>query len=320
MSNVLILGGTGFVGRSVCARLVARAGAAGGCVAVATRRAASAKQLQLLPTVEVIQADVHDPAQLGNLVKGRDAVVNLVAVLHGSDTQFRQVHVSLPRKLAQACLENGVRRLVHVSALGVALGDAAPSRYLRSKAAGETMLKAARLDLTLLRPSVIFGQEDRFLNLLAQLQAVVPILPLASANARFQPVWVEDVAAAIAHCLADPTTIGLTLECTGPSVHTLAELAALAGRWSGHERPVLALPAGLARLQALAMECLPGTPLMSRDNLDSMRVPSVASGLLPGLERLGIRASDMQSVVPIYLGSAHGVARLEALRARARRI
>ncbi len=318
MANVLVLGGTGFVGHSVCAHLVERAGAANGCVAVPTRRAAHARQLQLLPLVEVVQADVHDPAQLRRLVKGRDVVINLVAILHGSEDEFRRVHVELPRKLAQVCHETGVRRLIHVSALGV--GDAAPSRYLRSKAAGEAVLKAARLDLTVLRPSVIFGQGDRFLNLFATLQAVLPVLPLAGANARFQPVWVEDVAEAIVNCVDDPKTIGLTLECTGPTVHTLAELATMAGRWSGHERRVLALPQGLARLQAFSMECLPGPTLMSRDNLDSMRVPSVASGTLPGLERLGIRASPLDVVVPQYLAAAQGVARLDPLRARARRI
>ncbi len=317
MSNVLVLGGTGFVGRSVCARLVERAGAADGCVTVATRRTANAKPLQLLPTLQVIQADIHNTAELGRLVRGCDAVVNLVAILHGSEAQFQQVHVALPRKLTQVCLENGVRRIVHVSALGVA--DTAPSRYLRSKAAGETLLKAARLETTLLRPSVIFGERDRFLNLFATLQALLPVLPLAGADARFQPVWVEDVAAAIVKCVDDPTTIGMTLECVGPDVHTLGELAALAGQWSGHPRRVLALPAGLGRLQALAMECLPGTPLMSRDNLDSMRVASVASGQLPGLERLGIRASALDAVVPQYLGAGRGVARLNLLRARARR-
>ncbi len=318
MTNVLVLGGTGFVGQSVCAHLVERAGGANGCVAVPTRRAAHARPLQLLPLVDVVQADVHDPAQLRRLVKGRDGVINLVAILHGGEEEFRRVHVELPRKLAQACHEAGVRRLIHVSALGVS--DTAPSRYLRSKAAGEAVLKAAKLDLTVLRPSVIFGQGDRFLNLFAELQAVLPVLPLAGASARFQPVWVEDVAAAIVHCIDDPKTIGLTLECTGPTVHTLAELAAMAGRWSGHERRVLGLPQGLARLQALAMECLPGPTLMSRDNLDSMRVPSVASAILPGLERLGIRASALDAVVPGYLAAAQGKARLDPWRARARRI
>ena len=318
MSNVLVLGGTGFVGRSVCARLVTRAGAASGQVAVVTRRASAAKHIQLLPTVEVIEADVHDPAQLNRLVEGRAVVVNLVAILHGSEAEFQRVHVELPRKLAQACVDNGVLRVVHVSAIGAS--ETAPSRYLRSKAAGEAVLKAARLDLTLLRPSVIFGEGDHFLNLFAQLQAILPLFPLAGATARFQPVWVEDVAAAVQHCVDDPKTSGMTLECVGPSVHTLGELVALAGRWSGHARPVLALPAPLARLQAWAMECLPGTPLMSRDNLDSMRVPSVATDQWPGLERLGIRASAMEAIVPLYLGASQGLARLDPLRAKARRI
>ncbi len=318
MSNILVLGGTGFVGRSLCARLVARSGGAAGCIAVATRRAAHARQIQLLPTLEVIEADVHSQAELSRLVKGRDAVVNLVAILHGSEARFHEAHVALPRKLAQACAANGVRRLVHVSALGASEG--APSRYLRSKAAGETQLKAARLDLTLLRPSVIFGEGDRFLNLFAQLQAVFPVLPLAGADARFQPVWVEDVAAAIVNCLDDPGTIGLTLECAGPDVQTLAELARLAGRWSGHERRIVPLPPSLARLQATLMELLPGTPLMSRDNLDSMRVPSVASGQLPGLSHVGIRASALDAVVPLYLAAGQGVARLDPLRSRARRV
>jgi NADH dehydrogenase len=318
MFNILVLGGSGFVGRSVCASLVARAGAAAGCVAVPTRRVANARHVQLLPTVEVIEADVHDPEQLGRLVAGRDAVVSLVGILHGSEAEFQHVHVELPRKLAQACADAGVRRVIHVSALGAA--DTAPSRYLRSKAAGELALKGARLDLTLLRPSVVYGEGDRFLNLLADLQAVLPVLPLAGATARFQPVWVEDVACAVQRCIDDPKTIGLTIECVGPQQHTLAELAEFAGRWSGHRRSIVPLPAGLARLQARLMECLPGTPLMSRDNLDSMRVASVASGQWPTLERLGIQARALEAVAPFYLGRGDGVARLDALRARARRV
>jgi len=317
MSKVLVLGGTGFVGRSVCARLVTRSGGAGDAVTVATRRVPHARRLQLLPTVDVVRADPHDAAQLAGLVRGCDAVVSLIGILHGSPAEFQRVHVELPRSLARACGAAGVRRVVHLSAIGA--DAAAPSNYLRSKAAGEAALKAARLDLTLLRSSVIFGEGDRFLNLLAKLQALSPVLPLGGANARFQPVWVEDVAAAVVHCLADPKTIGQTFECTGPTVYTLAELAALAGRWSGHARPILGLPGPLARCQAWLLEHLPGPTLMSRDNVDSMLVASVASGRLPGLERLGIRASALEAIAPAYLGADQGVARLDPLRARARR-
>jgi uncharacterized protein YbjT (DUF2867 family) len=317
--RVAILGGTGFLGRSLCRRLV-RAGDGGGSLqlVVPTRRAMHANAVRLLPGVEVRVADVHDDTALVRTLAGCDAVVNLVAILHGNLAEFDHVHVSLPQRLARTCRSVGVRRVVQVSALGVGGGNE-PSNYLRTKAAGETALKVASLDLTLLRPSVMFGAEDRFLNLFARLQAVFPVMPLAGADARFQPVWVEDVAEAIVRCLDDASTIGQTIECAGPEVFTLAELVRMAGRWSGHERPVLPLPMALARMQALMMEWLPGSPLMSRDNLDSMRLPNVASGKLPGLASLGIAPSALAAVAPGYLGRRDGRTRLDALRAAARR-
>lgn len=317
IDDILVLGGTGFVGRSVCEKLVERSGGAGGRIVVPTRHIAHARDLQMLPTLQPVQADVHDDAQLAQLVAGRGAVINLVAVLQGDERRFQHVHVELPTRLARACQAAGVKRLVHVSALGV--GANAPSLYLRSKAAGEAALAAAGLDLTVLRPSVIFGAHDKLLNVFAALQGVAPFVPLAGADSRYQPVWVDDVAAAIVRCLDDPATIGRTYECTGPDVYTLRELVRAAGRWSGHVRPVFALPGGLARLQALLMEMLPGEPLMSRDNLASMQVPSVATGTLPGLDALGIRATALDAIAPQYLGRGQGPARLDAWRARARR-
>jgi uncharacterized protein YbjT (DUF2867 family) len=278
---------------------------------------ARARRLQLLPTVEVAQGDVHDDASLSRMLRDSDAVINLVGVLHGSEREFERVHVELPQRLAAACRVAGVRRVVHVSALGAAAD--APSRYLRSKARGEVALASAGLELTVLRPSVMFGAEDRFLKLFASLQSIFPVVPLAGAEARFQPVWVEDVSRAIVRCLDDRSTIGETIECCGPQQYTLRELVEAAGAWSGKPRPVLALPAALGRLQALAMELLPGPPLLSRDNLDSMRVPSVASGRLPGLDRLGIAPTPLEAVAPFYLGGLAGEARLEAWRSRARR-
>ena len=326
MNRILMLGGTGFVGRALCNKLVEHSGGAGQTVAVPTRGPARAKHLQLLPSVELVRGDVHDEAQLCRLVQGADAVVNLVAILHGSEAAFQRVHVDLPRKLAAACQAANVRRVVHVSALGIGRGigigagaggsaRAEPSRYLRSKAAGEAVLRAAGLDLTVLRPSVIFGEHDRFLNLFASLQAVFPVVPLGGAQARFQPVWVQDVATAIVTCLASPQTIGQIVECAGPGVFSLRQIVECAGRWSGHPRPVISLPDALARAQALMMECLPGEPLMSRDNLDSMRAPNVAGGTLPGLAALGITPASLESVAPGYLAAGQGIARLDRWRA-----
>jgi uncharacterized protein YbjT (DUF2867 family) len=317
LRNILILGATGFVGRSVCEKLVERSGGADGRIRVATRRFGGARHLQLLPTVEIACGDVHDEATLSRMLRDTDVVINLVAILHGSEAEFERVHVRLPARLAAACSSAGVRRIVHISALGAAID--APSRYQRSKARGEQALKSSGLDVTVLRPSVIFGERDRFLNLFATLQSVMPVLPLASANARFQPVWVDDVASAVVRSIDDPGTIGLTIECCGPRVYALEELARAAGEWSGARRPIFGLPSVLGRLQAFVLEMLPGKSLMSRDNLDSMRIANVASGKLPGLERLGIEPTPLEAVAPRYLGHVSGEARLEAWRARARR-
>lgn len=310
MNRIVVFGGSGFVGRALCRRLAASAPACR--VVVPTRRLAHAQALRPLPTVDILQADVNDAAALPALLAGADAVVNLVAILHGRPADFEQAHVALPRHLVAACRSAGVRRLLHVSALGVAAE--APSQYLRSKARGEQVLRDSGLALTLLRPSVIFGAEDRFLNLFARLQRLAPVLPLAGSSARFQPVWVEDVAEALVQGLARP--VPPLIECAGPQVFTLSELVRLAGRWAGHERPQIPLPEGLGRLQAALMEWAPGPTLMSRDNVDSMRVPNVASGTLPGLAALGITPASIDAVMPALLAGRGGRSHLDGLRAR----
>lgn len=300
MKNILLLGGTGFVGRHVAeklARLQWR-------VTVPTRRRANARHLQTLPLLEVVEADVHDEVALTQLVKGHDAVVNLVAILHGTEAAFQKAHVALPMKLARACSAVGVSRLVHISALGADANG--PSLYQRSKAAGEQTLLSAGLQLSVLRPSVIFGAEDKFLNLFARLQQVFPVMPLAGSATRFQPVWVEDVASAVLRCLQNDTTIGQTYEVCGPDVFSLKELVQLAGRLGGANggqgRRVLPLPLWAGRLQALLMELAPGEPLMSRDNLASLQVDNIASGQLPGLAALGLTPESLHAVAPSYLG------------------
>ena len=301
MKKILILGGTGFVGRHLCEKLAALP-----CrVTVVTRRRRNAQHLQMLPIVDIVEIAGHDSASLTPLLASHDAVVNLIAILHGTEEAFEKAHVQLPLELARACAAVGQRRIVHVSALGASAN--APSMYLRSKARGEAVLQDAALDVSMLRPSVIFGAEDKFLNTFASLQQFIPVIPLAGSDARFQPVWVEDVATALVRCLEDKTTIGKTYEACGPEVFTLKQLVQLAGRYSGVNhgagRPVFGLPDALARVQAWLMELAPGEPLMSRDNLDSMKADNVASGQLPGLDALGIAASALSAVAPFYLGA-----------------
>ncbi len=317
MKKVLVLGGTGFVGRHVCEKLQRR----GWHITVPTRQPGKANAVLPLPRVTVLEADVHDTRQLLRLMDGQDAVVNLVAILHGDEAAFERVHVELPLAIAEACLADAACRLVHVSALGASPDG--PSMYQRSKARGEEVLRASGLALTLLRPSVVFGRGDRFLNLFARLQRLAPVMPLAGADARLQPVWVEDVAEAIAVCLDDSalgrTSIGRTIECAGPEVLSLRELVRLAGRLGSRERPVIPLPMAVGRWQAALLELLPGEPLMSRDNLASLAVPNVASGDLPGLDSLGIAPASVHAIAPSYLGERNARSQLLHLRQRARR-
>lgn len=315
--RVLVLGGSGFVGRHVCEKLARL----GWQITVPTRRAVNAAGVQSLPGLTVIEASVHKEADLARLMPGHDAVVNLVAVLHGNEERFESVHVDLPGKIASAMKKAGVQRLVHISALGA--DPQGPSMYQRSKARGETVLHNAGLQLTVLRPSVIFGAEDKFLNLFADLQAIAPFMPLACSGTRFAPVWVADVASAVAVCLQKPDTIGQTYELCGPDVLTLGELVKRSGQWAGvnhgRGRPVIGLPMWMGWLQAAAMELAPGEPLMSRDNLASMKVDNVATGQLPDLSDLGISAASAAGVAPSYLGHRGPRSRMNGWRERAGR-
>jgi NADH dehydrogenase len=313
MNRIVVLGGTGFVGAALCEQLVRAFG--GARIVVPTRRARFGLPIASLPGVELVTADVMQPNTLHRLLLRADAVVNLVAILHGSRRAFEHVHVALPQALARAAHELHVPRLVHVSALAASAD--APSQYLRTKAAGEAALRAVESPAaTILQPSVIFGARDRFLNLFARLQRLAPVFPLAGADARFQPVWVNDVASAIVRCLQDPATAGQIYECCGPRAYTLAELVQLAGQLSGHPRPVWPLPLAVGRVQAALMALMPGEPLMSSDNLDSMRVASVATPGASGLAELGIAPAALEAVAPLYLSPGQGEARFDHWRAQ----
>jgi NADH dehydrogenase len=294
--RVVVVGGSGFVGR----HLVARLAAAGHDIVVPTRRREAAKHLILLPTVEVVEADVFDRVALARLLAGATAVVNLVGILNESGrTTFTRSHVELARTLTAACAAAGIRRFLQMSALHA--DPAGPSRYLRSKGEAEAIVRSSPLGWTIFRPSVIFGPEDSFLNLFARVARLLPVIALASPNARFQPVYVGDVAHCMAQALTEEASEGENYDLCGPGVYTLRELVRYVGEVSGAVRPIIPLGAGLSKLQATVLEMLPGQ-LMSRDNLASMSRDSVCDCPFPAT--FGILPTAMEAVAPEYLAPA----------------
>ena len=316
ITTVAVLGGSGFVGRHVCHALAAE----GFRVRVATRDRERAKeQLILLPTAEVDVVDVHEPAELAAFVRGTDAVVNLVGVLHdGRGTRgFRSAHVELARKTVVACRAGGVGRLLHMSALRAE--RAAPSAYLRTKGEAEAIVRESGLAWTVFRPSVIFGRGDGFLNLFARLLRLAPVLPLACPGARFQPVFVEDVAAAFVKSLADLGSVGKSHDLCGPRVYTLRELVEFVGVVTGRRRPIIGLGDSLSYLQAFSMELFPLRQvlgaldmLMTRDNYYSMQVDSVCACDFP----FGIVPAALEAMAPSWLGNRTPRARYQQFRAQ----
>lgn len=307
LNDVCVLGGSGFLGRHVCDRLAAN----GLRVTVPTRDRERAKELILLPTADVLTADVHDPLALAGLMRGCDAVVNLIGVLHDGrgPASFGEAHVALARKVVEACRKTGIRRLVHVSALNAATG--ASSVYLRSKGEAERIVRESGLEFTIFRPSVIFGREDRFLNLFATLQRVLPVVLLGSADARFQPVFVEDVARAVVECLPRLESFGRSYDLVGPKVYTLRELVSYVGELTAHRRPIVGLGPRLSYLQAALMELSP-VRLITRDNVRSMRTPSVSESRLP----FGIEPTALEAVAPIWLAQRTPRSRYNLFRDR----
>jgi NADH dehydrogenase len=305
--NILVVGGSGFVGRHLVAALAAR----GARVAVPTRRRDRAKHLILLPTVEVIEADVGDAKTLAGLAAGRDAVVNLAGILHGPG--FKLAHVELAQAVVNACHQAGVRKLLHMSALGA--DPAAPSEYLRSKGIGErAVLAADDLEVSVFRPSVIFGPEDRFLNMFATLARFLPVIALGSPDARFQPVYVGDVVAAYLAALESRDAAGQRYDLCGPREYTLRELMQFVCAVTGRKRLIFGLPDQLSYLQAWSMELLP-VKLLTRDNYYSMKVPNVCEGPFP----FGIKPQALQALAPAWLTPSGPRERYPSLRWKAGR-
>ncbi len=343
IKNICVLGGSGFVGRHIIRRLAEK----GLNVRVLTRNRERAKDLFVLPTVAVVEANIFDPLELNRYFEGMDAVINLAGVLYEETASrvdkpsarrgsFHETHVELPRKVVHACAAQGVKRLLHMSALGAE--PTSRSAYLRSKGIGEVIVREAgavhkehevwylngpkfvhgyALDVTIFRPSVIFGREDSFLNLFSGLVKNFPVLPLANPDAKFQPIYVDDVAQAFVNSLNNTATYGRTCDLCGPKVYRLQELVEFVGKTLGQRRKVIRLSSRLSYLQAWLLECIPGKKLMTRDNHFAMQIDNVCQGEC--VPELGIKLTAMEAVVPTYLADVTPRGRYIAFRYKARR-
>ncbi|MCL2525103.1 MAG: complex I NDUFA9 subunit family protein [Betaproteobacteria bacterium] len=319
IKKVLLLGGSGFIGTYIANRLSQR----GVEVTIPTRRRERTKALIMQPGVDMPEADIHCEKTLTGLMRGHDAVINLVGILHSRDVQFpysrdfAEAHVELAKTIVAACKAAGVRRLLHMSALKA--DPKAPSEYLASKGEGEAIVRAAQgeLEVTIFRPSVVFGLGDSFLNLFARTLKLLPVFPLGYGQARFQPVWVADVADAFVDSLGDAASFGQTYDLAGPKVYTLRELVEYTAELCASKTRIIALPEGLAYLQAGLMWLAP-KPLLSPDNLRSMQVDSVCEG---GACRLPAdwRPTALEAVAPTYIARQTPKGKLDSFRYRAGR-
>ncbi|MGJ8620429.1 MAG: complex I NDUFA9 subunit family protein [Methylophilaceae bacterium] len=295
IKKVAVIGGAGFVGSSIVTKL----DDIGYQVKVLTRNRERAKHLILLPHVEVETCDVNDNETLQAALAGCDAVINLVGILHERKNKtFDSVHHQLPKRIAKMCIELGIQRLLHMSALNASIE--APSHYLQSKARGELAVSALQqsLNLTIFKPSVIFGRGDSFLNLFATMVKFLPIIFLAKPDAKFQPIWVEDVANIFVNSLENDDTYNKTYELVGPSVYTMRELVEKVMHLLNKKRLIIGLNDQLSYVQAWLLEWLP-IQLMTRDNVRSMEIDSVASGNMPA--EIECPLTPLEAVVPEYL-------------------
>ena len=318
IKKVLLLGGSGFVGTYIANRLSQR----GVEVTIPTRRRERTKALIIQPNVEMPEINTNSEEALVELMRGKDAVINLVGILHSRDVvlpyskDFAEAHVELPKKIVAACKKAGVRRLLHMSALGA--DPKGPSEYLRSKGDGEAVVMAAQgdLDVTVFRPSVIFGLGDSFLSMFAGVLRKLPFFPLGFGQARFQPVWAADVADAYVDSLGNAATFGQAYDLVGPSIYTLRELVDYTAKLVNSTAKVIPLSEGWAYLQAGLMWLSP-KPLMSPDNLRSMEVDSVCDGKcnLPA----NWHPTALEAIAPTYIAHNTPKGKLDGFRFRAGR-
>jgi uncharacterized protein YbjT (DUF2867 family) len=312
LQSIVVLGGTGFLGTRLVARLIKD----GHRVTVLSRDREQHKHLLVLPGLTLENCDVYAEAYLSERFRGKDVVINLVGILNErgfGGSGFRRAHTELTRGVLQAARSAGVTRLLQVSALKAA--PDAPSYYLRSKGEAEKLIRdsGAALDWTIFQPSVMFGPGDTFLNRFARLLGTIPwVLPLAKPNARFQPVFVDDVVEALRHCLHGGSCSRQTYELGGPHTYSLREIVTMVAKLTGRRRWVMGLPDPVAWLQGLAMNFVPGRPFSS-DNYRSLTIDSVCTQ--DGFAKLGIKPQSMVASASQYLGALEDNARLSRNRA-----
>jgi NADH dehydrogenase len=310
--SICILGGTGFIGT----RLVARLLNDGHRVTVLTRNREQHRDLRVLPGLVLENCDVYDAAALAERFRGQEVVVNLIGILNErgfGGSGFRRTHTELTRGALQAARSAGVARLLQMSSLGAAVD--APSYYLRSKGEAERLIQSdsGQVDWTIFKPSVIFGPGDSFLNRFAALLGALPLVfPLAKPNAQLQPVFVDDVVEAFVRCLHGGASSRQIYELGGPQRYSLREIVAFVAKITGRRRLIVGLPDAIARLQALVMDFVPGKPFSS-DNYRSLTVDSVCRE--DGFARLGIKPQSMNGAARQYLGADEDNARLSRDRA-----
>ncbi len=310
--RVTLLGGSGFVGSELTARLALQFDE----VVVLTRRAQRLRSIRVMPNVKAVEANVHDAKELGDALIGSNIVINLIGILNesgGKNTNgFESVHADLTAKVLEACGNAGVNRYLHISALH-ADAENGSSDYLKSKGLAENHIKASsNINWTIFRPSIIFGKGDSFFNRFAGLLRAMPVFPLAVPESRMAPVYIGDVCNALINAINDPSTSGETIELVGPEEYTLRDLVQYTCDVADIDSKIIGLPDWAARLQARVMEFVPGKPF-TRDNYKSLQTDSVGS---PGTEP---QPTSLNAIVPRYLGANDWAGQLQKRRAGARR-
>jgi len=274
--TISIIGGSGFIGKALATSLSKN----GFLVNVLTTKRINARPIWMLSNLNVFEF-TNDQISISKAVQGSDIVVNLVGRLHSKKgypwgKDFDEAHVKLVQNMVMACNDQNIKEIIHVSALGVS--ESAPSEYLRSKYAAEKILEKFKGKSVILRPSVVFGPGDSFLNLFAKLQKYSPIMPMALTKTQFQPIYINDLIEIILRCVNMIKKKKIdTYECVGPEIFTLYEIIKFSGIYSGRKAMVIPLPKFIGLIQAFILEKMPGPTLMSRDNIASMSIPSIAT-------------------------------------------